>query len=171
MAHEAQRIFFKEVKDQLPEHFNNVRVADFGSRDYNGSLKEFFTNSDYIGIDISKGKNVDVVCPAHEYKSYKLFDTVVSGEMLEHDQYWKESLANMYNLLRKGGLMVISCAGKDRPEHGTRRTDGHLYGTTQDYYKNLEEPDFRSILKEEMFEDSNCFGYNQDTYFYGIKKN
>lgn len=170
MAHTAQKIFFQEIKDQFPEYFNNVKVVDFGSKDYNGSLKEFFTNSDYIGVDISEGKNVDFVSKCHEFITNDKFQIVVSGEMLEHDEYWNLSLKKMYDLLLPGGLLVISCAGKDRPEHGTRRTDGHLYGTTQDYYMNLEPEHFREVLKEDMFEDSNCFDYNQDTYFYGIKK-
>jgi SAM-dependent methyltransferase len=169
MAHEAQKMFFENIKSDLPEYFTNVSVVDFGSKDYNGSLKDLFTKSDYIGVDISEGKNVDYISKCHQFISNKKFNTVISGEMLEHDEYWKESLANMYKLLRSGGLLVISCAGKNRPEHGTRRTDGHLYGTTQDYYMNLEPSHFREVLKESMFEDSECFDYNQDTYFYGIK--
>lgn len=169
MAHEAQKTFFNQVKSQFPEYFDKVKVVDFGSKDYNGSLKEMFTNETYIGVDISEGKNVDVVSKAHEFKPQSRFDIAVSGEMLEHDEYWRQSLQNMYDLLLPNGLLVISCAGKDRPEHGTRRTDGHLYGTTQDYYMNLEPQHFRQILKEDMFQDSECFGYNQDTYFYGIK--
>lgn len=169
MAHPAQQIFFQEVKNQLPKYFNKVNVIDFGSKDYNGSLKEFFTDSTYIGVDISEGNNVDIISKAHEYKTDKQFDTVVSGEMLEHDEYWRESLANMYSLLKNGGLLCISCAGKGRLEHGTTRTDGHLYGTTQDYYMNLEPSHFREVLKENMFKDSNCIEYNGDTYFYGIK--
>lgn len=169
MAHDAQRMFFESVKDSLPAYFNKVSVVDFGSKDYNGSLKEFFIDSNYIGVDISEGNNVDYVSKCHEFVTNERFDTVVSGEMLEHDEYWKQSLKNMYTLLKPQGLLVISCAGKGRPEHGTRRTDGHLYGTTQDYYMNLEPKHFREILKEIMFEDSECFDYNQDTYFYGIK--
>lgn len=169
MAHEAQRIFFEEVKSQLPEYFIGVQVVDFGAKDYNGSLKELFSNSNYTGVDISEGKNVDVVKEAHLYNPATQFDTVVSGEMLEHDEHWKESLLNMYRLTRSGGLIVVSCAGKDRPEHGTRRTDGHLYGTTQDYYMNLEKKHFEEIYTDKMFQDYEIIEYNQDTYFYGIK--
>lgn len=170
MAHTAQQTFFQEVKDQFPLHFKNINVVDFGSKDYNGSLKEFFKDSYYIGVDISPGNNVDFVSKCHEFVTNKKFETVVSSEMLEHDEYWELSLQKMYNVLKSGGLLAISCAGKDRPEHGTRRTDGHLYGTTQDYYMNLEPHHFRKVLKEDMFEDSECFDYNQDTFFYGIKK-
>lgn len=170
MAHTAQKMFFENIKKDLPDYFNNVRVVDFGSKDYNGSLKDLFTNSLYVGVDISDGKNVDVVSKCHEFSDNKVYRTVISGEMLEHDEYWKLSLKNMYKVLEKGGLLAISCAGKDRPEHGTRKTDGHLYGTTQNYYMNLEPHHFRKVLQESMFEDSECFDYNQDTFFYGIKK-
>lgn len=171
MAHTAQQIFFQSVKDQLPQYFDKVTVVDFGSKDYNGSLKDLFTNSSYTGVDISEGKNVDVISKAHEFRSNIQYDVVISGEMLEHDEYWMVSLMNMYLLLKNGGLMVLSCAGNGRPEHGTKRTDGHLYGTTQDYYKNLSPENIREVLKEYMFEDSEVIDYNQDTYFYGIKKN
>ncbi len=171
MAHQAQRMFFDNIKNDMPQYFDKVRVVDFGSKDYNGSLRDMFTNSLYIGVDISVGKNVDVVSAAHKYVvTTPSYDTVISGEMLEHDEYWELSLKKMYEILLPNGLIVLSCAGPGRPEHGTRRTDGHLYGTTQDYYKNLSSKDIRKILKKGMFQDSECFEYNQDTYFYGIKK-
>jgi len=171
MAHQAQRMFFDNIKNDMPQYFDKVRVVDFGSKDYNGSLRDMFTNSLYIGVDISVGKNVDVVSAANKYVvTTPSYDTVISGEMLEHDEYWELSLKKMYEILLPNGLIVLSCAGPGRPEHGTRRTDGHLYGTTQDYYKNLSSKDIRKILKKGMFQDSECFEYNQDTYFYGIKK-
>lgn len=171
MAHQAQKDFFNKVKGLYPEAFNNVKVIDFGSLDVNGKLNDNFTDSAYIGVDIVAGANVDVVSKAHKFKSQSKFDTVISGEMLEHDEYWKESLLNMYKLCGKGGLIAFSCAGKDRPEHGTRRTDGNEWGTG-DYYKNLEPKDIMEVYTPDMFTDY-YFEENttaKDTYFYGIKK-
>lgn len=171
MAHEAQRRFFHKVKETFPTYFRNVQVADFGSKDYNGSLRDLFAESRYTGIDIHQGKNVDVVRKASEYDPGVLFETIVSGEMLEHDEHWQESLRNMYNLLQKGGLLAISCAGTDRPEHGTSRTDRELYGTDVDYYRNLTPKDLQQVLKEGMFTDYHFEEDKEahDTYFYGIK--
>lgn len=169
MAHYEQKQFFLKVKDIFPQSFNNVKVVDFGSLNVNGSLKELFENSEYIGVDIVQGSNVDVVSKAHEYDN-KPFDTVVSGEMLEHDEFWQESLKNMYKLCKSGGLIAISCAGKGRKEHGTRRSDGNEWGTG-DYYMNLEPEHFKKVYKKKMFKEMH-FEENTnscDTYFYGVK--
>ena len=77
MAHEAQRLFFKNIKDDLPEYFDRVNVVYFGSKDYNGSLKSLFTNSEYIGVDISPGRNVDVVSRKSLADKYNLKDTQI----------------------------------------------------------------------------------------------
>lgn len=175
MAHPAQKEFFRKVKQKHPDHFHGIRVLDCGSLDVNGSLKDLFTNSEYTGVDIVAGKNVDVVSFIKDlpYEN-ESFDTVISGEMLEHDETWKESLQKMYDLTKSGGLVAISCAGEGRREHGTRRTTGekHIWGTAPDYYHNLTEPDFRQVYHDIMFTDV-YYEYNPvalDQYFFGIKK-
>jgi len=169
MAHKEQRDFFQSVKDKFPEYFSNKTVLDFGSLDVNGSLKDLFTDCNYTGIDIVSGKNVDVISTAHEYQGQSA-DVVTSGEMLEHDEYWKQSLQNMYDKCNPGGLIAISCAGKDRPEHGTRRSDGNEWGTG-DYYRNIEPKDIKTVYKKEMFSEVHYEenANSKDTYFYGIK--
>jgi SAM-dependent methyltransferase len=175
MAHPAQKEFFREVKKKYPEKFHQVNIIDCGSLDVNGSLKDLFTQSQYTGVDIVGGKNVDVVSHIKDITfEDNSFDTVISGEMLEHDETWRESLQKMYDLCKSGGLLAISCAGKDRREHGTRRTTGMrgIWGTSPDYYMNLEEEHFREVYKDEMFTDTH-HEYNptaKDQYFYGIKK-
>lgn len=171
MAHQEQQNFFVKVKTFYPEYFKNVKVIDFGSLDVNGSLKYLFEDSVYIGVDIVQGRNVDIVSKAHEFSSAQTFDAVISGEMLEHDEYWRDSLLNMYKICKPNGLIIFSCAGKDRPEHGTVRT-GDQWGTSDNYYKNLEPSDVQEVFTKEMFKDY-YFEENRtshDTYFYGIKK-
>lgn len=168
MAHREQKEFFNKVKDLYPTFFDYKKVLDCGSLNVNGSLRELFTNCEYLGVDIVEGRDVDLVCPIHKLDLDK-FDVVVSAEMLEHDEYWKESLRKMYDL--SNGLIAISCAGKDRPEHGTTRT-GSNWGTSSDYYRNIEPNDIKEIYKEDMFKEW-YFEENtnsHDTYFYGIIK-
>ena len=173
MAHPAQREFFQKVKNLHPDFFHKVRVIDCGSLDVNGSLKDMFTDSEYIGVDIVEGKNVDKVSHIKDLKYKNKFDTVISGEMLEHDETWKQSLKKMYDMCKSGGLIAISCAGKGRPEHGTQRTTGanSIWGTHPDYYMNLTEDHFREVFRDKMFTELN-FEYNEqacDQYCYGIK--
>ena len=170
MAHPEQRQFFEELRIKFPQFFNNVSVIDCGSLDVNGTLRDFFTNSEYIGVDIVGGYGVDIIKKVSELRFKEEFDTVISGEMLEHDEYWGESLKKMYDMCKKGGLIAISCAGRLRPEHGTIKT-GNIWGTSDDYYRNIEPKDITSVLKAELFRESiakeseNGF----DTYFWGVK--
>jgi len=175
MAHPAQRAFFEKVKKKYPDNFYGVRVIDFGSLDVNGSLKDLFENSEYVGVDIHEGKNVDVISKAHEFDSQFKVDTVVSGEMLEHDEHWLKSLKNMYNQLKSGGLLVFSAAGFSRPEHGTKKTtgDSNLWGTSPDYYKNITVKMIRDeFLPHYQMTDVHIerSPNGDDIYFYGIKK-
>lgn len=173
MAHPAQKEFFRKVKQLYPDNFHQAKVLDCGSLNINGSAKDLFTQSEYTGVDIVAGKDVDIVSFIKDLEfENSSFDTVISGEMLEHDGTWKESLKKMYDLCKQKGLIVISCAGEGRPEHGTSRTNGKQWGTAHDYYMNLTEQNFREVYKDDMF-DVVYYEYNpvaHDQYFYGIKK-
>ena len=113
--------FIGELRMRLPQFFEDSKVIDFGALDVNGTNKGFFQDCTYIGIDIGPGPNVDHVSLAHEFREYKdgYFDTVLSTDMLEHDRHWSKSIVRMYELLRPGGLMLLTCAGRHRGEHGT----------------------------------------------------
>jgi len=171
MAHQAQKDFFIKVKEKFPQHFKGVNVIDFGSRNINGSLKELFEVSNYIGIDIHEGDNVDIVCRAKDFTAVHEIDTVVSASMLEHDEDWLESLLNMYKQLKKGGLMVVSAAGPGFQEHGTARTYGQEWGPNPNYYKNIDYAMllgfFFQINPSQLYFEYGNQGY--DTYFYLIK--
>lgn len=171
MAHKEQQDFFQSVKDKFPDRFKNVSVIDCGSLDINGSLRDFFENPDYLGVDIAHGRGVDLVCKVHELNLTKKFDVVVSSEMLEHDEHWRESLAKMYDLCRSGGLIVISAAGEGRSEHGTRRT-GAIWGTSGDYYMNILEKHIKEVYNPSMFTEMEISHEKKhgDIYFWGIKK-
>lgn len=178
MAHYQQRVFLEKVKRMYPNYFLGKKVLDVGSLDINGSNKSLFVQCDYIGIDVAEGKNVNVVTPAHKFECEdEVFDVVISSECFEHDMYYKESLKNIYRVLKKGGLFLFTCATTGRPEHGTRRTspqDAPLLQDIeewQDYYKNLEEKDIVEVLDYSLFMRSKFeIGYETcDLYFWGIK--
>ena len=147
--------FIYETKNILPEYFTNTRVLEIGSRNIppQPSMRRYFDNCDYVGVDISEGGGVDVVSKGHEYYSDQLFDVVISCECFEHDIFWKLTVQNMINHLKWNGLLIFTCATTGRPEHGTRYSDPDSSPATveieewQDYYKNLTKEDFTySIL-------------------------
>jgi len=173
MAHDEQRMFCTSVQHIFPDKFHKVSVLDVGSLDINGNNRYLFTQSSYIGVDIGPGRNVDVVCRGHLYDNPEPFDVVISTECFEHDEYYPETIRNMYRLLKSGGLFLFTCATEGRPEHGTTRTSPSDAPFVHDYYKNLTEQDIRAVMNiEEHFSDYQ-FQTRQnpaDLYFWGIKK-
>lgn len=162
MAHYTQHQFVRWMKDFFPDYFQNKSVLEIGSLDINGSVRAFFDNCQYIGLDVGPGPGVDVVCGGQEYAAKDAsFDVVCSFEAMEHNPYWKETFANMIRLVKPGGLIVMTCATHGRPEHGTSRSkpaDSPLTAEIGwDYYRNLASDDF-----EEAFEMRQYFS----TYFF-----
>lgn len=181
MAHQQQHDFFVSVKNRFPKYFKDVRVIDIGSLDINGNLRVLFSPPYYyVGLDLDSGPNVDIICPAHLYRSEFKFDTVVSAECLEHDMYYVRTLNNMIDLLRPGGMMIFSCASEGRHEHGTLRTTpenapflAKLGEDWANYYKNLTEKDIRSAVDIDGIFSDYEFSYQTETfdlYFWGIKR-
>jgi SAM-dependent methyltransferase len=175
MAHREQREWCELVKYAHDEYFVGTNVLDIGSLDINGNNRYLFEQCNYTGIDIGEGKNVDVVCSGHLFKSDDLFDVVISTECFEHDEHWEQTLKNVINnLLKDGGLFLFSCAAPGRPEHGTKRTSPKDSPFTNDYYRNLSEADIRSVLDCDAIFSNYKFktriDFPQDLYFYGIKK-
>lgn len=176
MAHTEQIEYCTSIKEMMPQYFNNVRVLDIGSLDINGNNRYLFTDSEYIGIDIGEGNNVDEVCEGHLYKSKKKFDVVISTECFEHDKHYADTIRNIITkLLKPGGLFLFTCATVGRPEHGTTRTSKSDSPFTNDYYKNLTVQDIKAVadFDKEFFnhEFKARLTWPQDLYFYGIKAN
>jgi SAM-dependent methyltransferase len=171
MAHPEQRQFCEEVKAKFPEFFKGKQVLDVGSLDINGSNRDLFTDCDYLGIDVGPGRNVDLVCPVHLFPGEEQFDTIISTECFEHDEFWEHSLRRIMSLLVPGGLFLFTCATTGRKEHGTLRTSPQDAPHISTYYRNLTEQDVRGVLDMSKFTDC-AFSTNDrthDLYFYGIK--
>lgn len=162
----------KVLSEQFPYYFNYKRILEVGSLDINGSVRQFFHNCQYIGLDVGEGKGVDVICPIEDYHSEEKFDVVISTEMLEHAVNWKPAIQSMLDNLKSGGILIFTCAGPTRQEHGTSRTTAGDSPYTNDYYENRTIEDLRSVWKEELFEGSNCYYLRgeADLLFWGVKK-
>lgn len=174
MAHDQQREFVESVRDRFPGFFTGVRVLEVGSLDVNGSVRDFFTDCDYTGIDVGVGQGVDVVAQGQEYDAPDgHFDTVISAECFEHNPFWLETFVNMRRMC--SGLVVFTCATEGRGEHGTARTspaDSPLtVGLGWHYYRNLTASDFEDALPLGDLFAAHEFSTNEwtrDLYFYGL---
>jgi len=170
--HPAQQEFTSRVKALFPDKFVNVSVLDVGSLDINGNNRYLFENYEYTGIDVGPGPNVDIVCGGDEFKPGKQYDVVISTECMEHNIDWRETMVNMIQLLSRGGLLIMTMAGHDRPEHGTRGTSPDSSPYTNDYYKNLTITEVCSVWAWERLFFPFCIEYAgaNDLYIYGVKR-
>ena len=175
MSHPAQHDYIRYVKNKFPDQFLNKQVVEIGSLNINGTVRIFFDNCHYVGLDVAEGKDVDVVCEGQKFNApNESFDVAISCECFEHNPEWVATFKNMYRLVRPGGMIIMTCATTGRAEHGTTRTtpqDSPLtIGLGWDYYKNLTEKDFREHFNiESMFRNFEFLSQNTDLYFYGIK--
>ena len=175
MAHQEQRDFFESVRARFPQYFDGVSVVEIGSLNINGTVRDFYTNTQtYIGVDLEEGDGVDYVDEGQNVDfADRAFDVAVSAECFEHNPYWKQTFLNMHRMADK--FVIITCASDGRPEHGTTRTTpaNSPFTLAWDYYKNLNENDFRrNFYLDEMFSEYE-FSYNPsscDLYFWGVVK-
>lgn len=174
MSHIAQQKFCNKIKGQYPHLFAGRNILDVGSMDINGNNRQFFDNIEsYVGLDLGPGNNVDLVCPIHEFHPGKMYDVVISTECFEHDVHWKASIRRMYDLLCDGGMMILTIAGKHRPEHGTTATSPQDSPFTTEYYRNITFEDIVSLFQlEDEFSicELSYDGISRDIRFFGLKK-
>lgn len=171
MSHPAQMIFVESVKQNYVNLFIRKKVLEVGSLNINGSIRQFFIDCDYTGVDLAPGKDVDMVARGEDLSfPDKSFDVVCSCECFEHNPEWARTFDNMARMAKS--LVFFSCATTGRPEHGTPRTTPQDAPFCGDYYQNLRASDFLEKCNLDAF-----IGYRflvnkaaQDLYFIGIKK-
>lgn len=177
MAHPAQMNFIRSLSMSFPDHFKGRKVLEIGSLDINGSVRAFFKDCDYLGLDVAPGKGVDLVCEGQNFEGPDAsFDVTISCECFEHNPEWIATFKNMIRLTRSRGLVIMTCATTGRPEHGTTRTtpqDSPLtVGKGWDYYKNLKVSDFEEAFFLEEYFSNYSFSVNtaaNDLYFWGLR--
>ncbi|WP_181316635.1 methyltransferase domain-containing protein [Photobacterium leiognathi] len=182
MSHFEQQEFCQSVKNKHPSFFKNNFVLDIGCLDINGNNHYLFDGCNYLGLDVAEGDNVDIITPGHKLgMPDDSFDTIISTECFEHDQFYVQTIKNIYRMLKPGGLFLFTCATTGRPEHGTRRTTPHDAPLLQDkelwadYYKNLTEDDIRDIFEEDFNHLFSSYSFStndktKDLYFWGVKQ-
>jgi SAM-dependent methyltransferase len=169
--------FVRLVKESFVRDPGNIHVLEIGSYDFNGSIRQLFPSSNYVGVDLCEGPGVDLVCFGHEVTLPDAsIDVAISCECFEHDPNWIETMKNMYRMAKPGGLVIVTCATLGRIEHGTRRSASEFSPGTQfvglDYYKNLSQADLEAALDlKSMFSDYLFFTMptSYDLYFVGWK--
>jgi len=181
MSHPEQLNFIAHLRERFSytdNFFDSKKVLEVGSLDINGSIRAYFTNCDYTGIDVGAGRGVDTVCEGQLYAAADdTFDTIVSCECFEHNPFWQETFNNMHRMCKSEGLIIMSCATTGRKEHGTWGSEPECCPLTLakgwHYYRNLEENDFREGFDLDSMFSHYEFSVDEnvhDLYFIGIVK-
>ncbi len=165
--HPAAEKFVGSVLQRCPEA-SLARVLDCGSLDINGSNRKYFPNSEYLGVDLGEGEGVDLVSPVHLLDEVGPFDVVISTEMLEHDEFWQISVRRMIQLLKEGGLFILTCAAPGRGEHGTEKNTPQDSPFTNDHYGNVPEAEF-ARQTDGYFTVSQVETKGSDLQFWGVR--
>lgn len=137
-------------------------VVELGSLDINGSVRQLFMGTHYLGVDMQQGPGVDAVADAADFDPPFSPDTVVCCEVLEHAHAAREIVENAHRMLAPGGVFIMTCAGDGREPHSavdggpleyiaggqgmhyrsvdTDGADGH------EFYKNISEAEMEEWL-------------------------
>jgi SAM-dependent methyltransferase len=98
-------------------------VLEVGSYDVNGTVRplvEALHPASYLGVDQAPGPNVDqVVSAEHLVETFGAdrFDVVVATELLEHAEDWRACLRGMAEVLKPGGLLLLTTRSPGFPRH------------------------------------------------------
>lgn len=113
-------------------------VLEVGARDVNGSARDLVLArgpQSYVGVDIEPGEGVDEVVAAEglvDRFGPDRFGLVVSTEMLEHVERWRDALWSMMAATRPDGLMLVTTRSPGFPRHDW--PDDHWRFALEDFY-------------------------------------
>ncbi|WP_146052271.1 methyltransferase domain-containing protein [Diaphorobacter sp. LR2014-1] len=176
MSHPQQMFFIANCARNLAAYFHEKKVLEVGSLNINGSVRDFFEDCNYLGLDVAEGRDVDLVCKGEDYGApASSFDVVISSEMFEHNKNYVKCWLNMIRMMREDGLLIFTCATMGRRQHGTTKYQPQASPLTvaadDEYYKNLTEIDFTSVVGMDAFFSVWSFFEDRtshDIYFMGV---
>lgn len=141
--HASVHQFFKDYTDEST--FKGLKVLEVGSYDVNGSVRPFvegFEPKEYLGTDFLPGPRVDRVIDAEDLVQElgeKSYDVVISTEMLEHAEHWRDCVNQMKAVTKD--LLIVTTRGPGFPLHSY--PDDHWRYTVDDFKKIFA--DFKTI--------------------------
>lgn len=140
-------------------------LLDVGSCDINGTYRPIFTgnrkNCVYIGVDIEKGKSVDLVVDKEfEWVNFSdnTFDIVICGQVMEHTcNPWKLA-KTIYRVCKPGGYAFVIAPWK---------CGYHPF--PKDYWRIMQDGMEYLMCEFAGFTKLECYMNINDTVFAGRK--
>jgi len=131
--------FVKICRETLPVQ---EPVYEFGSLQVPGQegfadLRPYFPGMKYIGADVAQGTGVDVVLNLHHIDlPSESVGTAISCDTLEHVEYPRKALSELYRILKPEGVLIISSVMLY-----------HIHAAPNDYWRFTPEG-FKSLLSQ-----------------------
>jgi len=165
LSHPSQIKVVGDFISRNREILTHSRVLEIGSYDVNGSIRAAFDCLSYLGIDLIAGPGVDMVCSVADLLAEnKEFDFVITCEALEHDARWCETVQQAFKLLAPGGVLLVTCASRGRPEHGTQRTNPlhspGTHGVGSNHYRNIYPNEMQECLSKLKHLETRVLAYS-----------
>lgn len=110
--HESSMRRMQWFADRFLDNQKECKILDIGSYDVNGSYKEIFERRgyNYTGLDMEEGPNVDI-CPKSPYAWTEIdnnqYDIVISGQALEHIEFFWVTVAEIVRVTKKDGIICL----------------------------------------------------------------
>lgn len=158
MHDEVIRWVENEIQDRGPF----ASVVEIGGRNINGTVRPLFGDADYTSVDLVQGSGVDVVADAREWRPTKRVTCVVCCNVCEHSPTWPALIDAAHQMLRKGGVLLLSAASTWPPhsavDGGELRPDEHYADVQHEeleaaleaagfskYHVEADGPDVRAV--------------------------
>ncbi len=124
--------FYHKYCEQNIELKTVLEIGSWGS----DSLKQIFSRSKYIGLDMQPGYNVDVVASSHlmPFEDSSI-DIIISSSCFEHDPMFWVTFLEMSRILKPEQYMYI-CAPSSGPYH-PEKCPGDSWRFYPDSWKSL----------------------------------
>jgi SAM-dependent methyltransferase len=110
----ARQVIFKFVEICAEIFEFGEPIYEFGASQVPGqehvaNLRPLFPNKTYVGVDVAPGIGVDMVMELPNIDNIpEPVGSVICLETLEHVRKPKESVDEMYRILKPGGILIIS---------------------------------------------------------------
>jgi SAM-dependent methyltransferase len=127
-------------------------VLEVGSYNVNGTPRDVFipfSPKQYLGVDQGAGPGVDRVLEASNLTlalGENAFDVVISTEMLEHAQHWRQAVSNLKAVTKPGGLLFVTTRGPGFPYHGFPHD--HWRFTVEDFKRIFGDMEILDVSKD-----------------------
>lgn len=115
--HRSSYLNMKRFVDNYLDPREKLIIADLGSQNVDAdsaanTYRPLFKSENwtYVGIDIAKGNNVDIVLQnAYSWNEIRssTFDVIISGQAFEHIEYFWVTMSEIVRVLKEGGICCI----------------------------------------------------------------